>query len=72
MDISQGKASQGNLKICLTIFFHNYKIKVRILYSLQLLKRLMVAIEKKPFPSDHESSLKNFICKLSLATCPCS
>ena len=36
------------------------------------LNQLKVPIGKKPGPGDHESSLKNLICKLSFGRCPCA
>ena len=54
----------------LSLSFHNYKKIKPESYILFKLNKLMVVIEKKPAPGDHESSLKNFICYLCLARCP--
>ena len=57
-DILQGKASQILFWMCLSLSFHNFfSSSESISWWLQK--------ERNPVLSDHESSLKIFICKLS-------
>ena len=59
------KIRKEKFQMCLYLSFYDYKI----IFKLQIFKvnQLMVPIEKKPAPGDHESSLK-----ISLARCPCA
>ena len=51
--------------VYLSSSFHNHKIVIKFKYLIlfKLNKLMMVAIGKKPVPSDHESSLINLIMK---------
>ena len=63
-DISQRRNSEGKfLSGFISLLSLFFKYESLILFKLN---KLMVAIGKKPAPGDHESSLKNLICKISL------
>ena len=59
--------------MCLSLSFHNYKVLFFLKSETLILFKLnKFSCNRKEEPGDHESSLKIFISKLSLARCPCA
>ena len=76
--LAQGYLSRKSFarKICKSVYISltiitKLFLKFEPLFPFEL-NKLVVAIGNEPAPGDHESSLKNLICKLSLARCPCA